>query len=68
MNIIRLILREFIGLFVDDEMLAVSILAVVAGCWLLAHYVHDTSFTIGALLVIGCVGVLLSSVVQGARR
>lgn len=68
MNVIRLIFQEFVGLFVDDEMLAVSILAVVGGCWLLSHFLHDTSITIGALLVIGCVGVLLSSVVQGARR
>lgn len=68
MTLLRVIFHEFVGLFVDDEMLAVSILAVVGGCWFIAHYMHDTSVTIGILLVVGCVGVLLSSVVQGARR
>lgn len=68
MNTIRIIALELVGLFVDDEMLAVSILALVGGCWALAHYLHGTSTAIGALLVIGCVGVLLSSVIRGARR
>lgn len=68
MNIIRLIFQEVVGLFVDDEMLAVSILTVVGGCWLLAHFLHGSSLAIGALLVVGCVGVLLVSVLKGARR
>ena len=68
MTLLRLIFNEFVGLFVDDEQLALSILAVVAGCWLVVHYVHDHSITIGLLLLVGCLGVLLASVVKGARR
>jgi hypothetical protein len=68
MTLLRLIFDEFVGLFVDDEQLALSILAVVAGCWLVVHYVHDNSITIGLLLLFGCLGVLMASVVKVARR
>lgn len=68
MNLLRLIFRELVGLFVDDEKLALSILAVVGACWLLVHAVHGSAFSTGLLLVSGCVGVLIASVLQGARR
>lgn len=68
MTVLRLIFNEFIGLFIDDEQLALSILAVVAGCWLIVRYVHDHSITIGLLLTLGCLGVLMASVVKGARK
>ncbi|QND69167.1 hypothetical protein HB777_35960 (plasmid) [Mesorhizobium loti] len=35
MNVVSLILRELFGLFVDDEFLALAVLAVVAICGLL---------------------------------
>ena len=68
MNVIRLIFQELLGLFIDDKMLAFSTLAVVGGCWLLAHFFSDMSITVGFVLVIGCVGALLSSIIQGAKR
>ncbi|GAU85884.1 hypothetical protein [Bosea sp. BIWAKO-01] len=68
MNLLRLIVREFVGLFVDDEKLALSILAVVGACGLLARYQQGTSITVGLLLLFGCIGVLVVSVLQGARR
>lgn len=68
MTLLRLIFHEFVGLFVDDERLALSILAVVAGCWLVVRYAHDTSIIVGVLLLVGCLGVLMASVIQGARK
>lgn len=68
MTLLRLIFNEFVGLFIDDEQLALSILAVVAGCWLVVHYSHDSSIMVGLLLLFGCLGVLMTSVVQGARK
>jgi len=69
MNVLNLIFREFVGLFVDDEFLAVAILAVIAGCAAVAVYT-DTSaaLVVGALLLAGCIAVLLASVVRGSQR
>ncbi|TCR62961.1 hypothetical protein [Bosea sp. BK604] len=68
MNLLRSILAEIMGLFVDDEKLAVSILGVVGACWLIAHVTHDASYRLGLLLLLGLLGVLLASVLKGARR
>lgn len=68
MTLLRLIFNEIVGLFVDDEQLALSILAVVAACWLMVQYVHDHSILIGLLLLVGCLVVLTASVMKGARR
>lgn len=68
MNIFRLIVSEFVGMFVDDEFLAVSILAVVAACGLVVWSFHAGSLAVAVLLVIGIAGVLMSSVVKGAAK
>lgn len=67
MNTLRLIGREFVGLFIDDEFLALAILAVVAVAAAAAS-LDMPSLAVGSLLLAGCVGVLLISVVRGARR
>ena len=67
MNILRLIGREFVGLFIDDEFLALAVLAVVAASAAVAA-VGMPSLAAGSVLLAGCVGVLLISVVRGARR
>ncbi len=68
MNVINLIFREFVGLFVDDAFLAVAILAVIAGCAAIAVYAGVSGLAMGGLLLAGCVAVLLASVVRGSRR
>ncbi|MGY6249850.1 hypothetical protein ACXIUS_20260 [Bosea thiooxidans] len=68
MNVFRLIVSEFVGMFVDDELLAVSILAVVATCGLVIWWFHAGSLSVALLLVIGIAGVLMSSVVKGAAK
>jgi hypothetical protein len=68
MNVINLIFREFFGLFVDDEFLAVAILAVIAGCAAIAAYTDVTAIAVGGMLLAGCVVVLLASVFRGSRR
>lgn len=68
MNVLKLIFREFVGLFVDDEFLAVAILAVIAGCAAVAVYTDISVLVVGALLLAGCIVVLLASVVRGSRR
>ncbi|WNJ87978.1 hypothetical protein [Bosea sp. 685] len=68
MTLFRLIAREFVGLFVDDERLALSILAVVAACGLVIWWFHAGHLAVALMLVLGCAGVLLSSVVKGAAK
>jgi FtsH-binding integral membrane protein len=68
MHVLRLILSELYGMFVDDEFLALSILGVVIAAAIVATMFHPSSVGPGLVLVIGCVGVLMSSVVQGARK
>jgi 2-keto-4-pentenoate hydratase len=59
-------LRELVGLFVDDGALALAIVAVVA----LAGVVAMLGFTLaaGAILLFGCLGVLLANTVRAGRR
>ncbi|WNJ90577.1 hypothetical protein [Bosea sp. 685] len=68
MNALRLIAREITGLFVDDERLALSILAVVGLCALAAFGLPGQPLLVEALLTLGCLGVLAASVRQGAAR
>jgi hypothetical protein len=68
MNTLRLIAREMIGLFVDDERLALSIFAVVGVCALVAFGLHGKPLLLQALLTLGCLSVLAASVAQGVAR
>ncbi len=62
MKSIRFILKELVGLFVDDRLLAAGIVAVVAAAW----FAEDRGIPAlaGAILVFGCVAVLLASAVS----
>ncbi|MFC3323634.1 hypothetical protein [Mesorhizobium cantuariense] len=67
MNIASLILRELIGMFVDDEFLALAVVAVVAIAGLLA-WLAVPQFVVGGLLLAGCVVVVMSSALQASRK
>ncbi|MBZ9997007.1 hypothetical protein [Mesorhizobium sp. BH1-1-4] len=68
MNLLRLVAREFLGMFVDDGSLALLALvlvgAVTAGVKLLAL----PPLLGGALLLVGCLAILLQSVRRAARQ
>jgi hypothetical protein len=68
MNVLIAVLRELIGLFVDDGSLALMILAVVMLAGILATLMPDFQLAAGALLLFGCLGVLLANVGRAARR
>ncbi|HXQ07946.1 MAG TPA: hypothetical protein VN831_24750 [Bradyrhizobium sp.] len=68
MNVLIAVLRELIGLFVDDGSLALMILAVVMLAGILATLTPDLNLVAGALLLFGCLGVLLANVARAARR
>ncbi|MGN6096019.1 MAG: hypothetical protein ACTHP8_07245 [Bosea sp. (in: a-proteobacteria)] len=67
MKILRLIFSEFVGMFVDDELLALSVLAVVAACGLVVWWFH-AGLLVALLLVLGIAGVLMSSVLKGVAK
>ena len=68
MNMLIAVLRELIGLFVDDGSLALMILAVVMPAGILATLMPDFQLAAGAMLLFGCLGVLLANVARAARR
>jgi hypothetical protein len=68
MNVIRLIVGELVGLFLDDAFMAIAILALIAISAWLAFVVHATSLVLGVILLLGCISVLVISTLRGMRR
>ena len=68
MNVIRLIVGELIGLFLDDAFMAIGILALIAITAVLAFVVHATSLVIGGILLLGCVSILVISTLRGMQH
>jgi hypothetical protein len=68
MNMLGAVVREMLGLFVEDGSLALEILAVVILAAISAALVPDAPLVAGAILLFGCLGVLLTNVARAARR
>jgi hypothetical protein len=68
MNVIRLIVGELVGLFLDDAFMAIAIFALIAISAWLAFVVHATSLVLGVILLLGCISVLVISTLRGMRR
>ena len=67
MNMLKTVLEEVLGLFVDDGMLAllcVVLIAVVTGAILLLGLPGQWG---GALLLVGCIAILAWSVVRATK-
>jgi hypothetical protein len=62
------VFRELVGLFIDDGSLALAILAVVAFAGILAATMPQWPLAAGAVLLLGCLSVLLANVAYAARR
>ena len=68
MNVLRAAAHELLGLFVDDGALALAILAVVIAAAISAALAPDEPLVTGAILLLGCFGVLAISVARATRR
>jgi hypothetical protein len=68
MTALASLLRELAGLFVDDGALALAIIAVVIAAAILATLMPDIPLAAGAILLFGCLGVLLSNSIRASRR
>jgi hypothetical protein len=67
MSMLAAILRELLGLFVDDGALALEIVAVVAvaaGC---AIFIPTVPLAAACVLLFGCLGVLLANTLTAGR-
>jgi hypothetical protein len=62
------ILRELLGLFIEDGALALAIVAVIIAAGFIAWLVPDQSLLIGGILLLGCLGVLFVNVMQAGQR
>jgi hypothetical protein len=60
--------RELAGLFVDDGALALAIITIVVLAAIMATLMPDVPLAAGAILLFGCLGVLLSNAVRAGRR
>ena len=68
MNLISFIVRELVGMFVDDEFLAIAVLAVVALAAACAFLLAAPQLVVGGVLLVGCIFVLVSSVFKASRK
>jgi hypothetical protein len=68
MSTLVALLRELAGLFVDDGALALAILAVVVLAGILASLMPDIPLAAGAVLLFGCLGVLVANVARADQR
>jgi hypothetical protein len=61
------VLKELVGLFVEDGALALAIVAVVASAAICAFVIPNAAPASGAILLFGCLGVLVSNVIRARR-
>jgi hypothetical protein len=67
MSRLAAVLRELAGLFVDDGSLALAIIAVTMLAGIFVRLV-DLPLAAGAILLFGCLGVLVANVARAGRR
>ena len=68
MNRLGAILREIIGLFVDDGDLAILCVALIAVATAIAKLVAGSGAAAGIVLLVGCPALLAFSVYRGTRK
>jgi uncharacterized membrane protein YhaH (DUF805 family) len=68
MNAFFAILRQLLGLFVDDGSLALALVVWCAAAGLILPRVIPFSEWEGVVLVIGCIAILLTNVTVTVRR
>lgn len=68
MNIIAGIIKELVSLFVDDENLAIHCVVLIAAVAFLIALAHLPALIGGALLLLGCLGILFDSVARAVRK
>ena len=68
MKAVASVFRELAGLFVDDGWLALAILAVILLAGIFSVLLPKSPIVMEAILLFGCLGVLVANVAIAARR
>ena len=68
MTIVRLILRELVGMFVDDGNLALLALILIAAVTAAVKLLALPPLLGGILLLVGCLAILVHSVRRAVQR
>ena len=68
MNTLSLIVKEFVGMFIDDGNLASFSLLLIGAVTLAVKFAGMSPLFGGIVLFIGCVAILTDSVRRAARR
>ena len=68
MTMLATTFRILVGLFVDDGSLAMAIIVIVLFSWVFSTLMPDMPLVAGAVLLIGCLGVLFANVMKAAQR
>lgn len=62
MNTLNLVWRELLGMFVDDQSFAISILCVIVSATGIAFVLPGNGLVVGSVLFAGCIVALVFSV------
>jgi len=68
MKILSLIVSEFVGMFIDDGALALLSVVLIAAVTAAVKLAALSPLAGGAVLLVGCLAILLESVRRAARR
>ncbi len=68
MTMLSTVFRKLVGLFVDDGSLALAIIVIVLLSWILTTLMPGKPLVPGALLLVGCLGILFANVMKAAQR
>lgn len=66
MNVVRIALKELVGMFIDDGSLALLALILIAGVTAAVKLLALPPLLGGILLLIGCLAILVRSVLRAA--
>ncbi|NKK42355.1 hypothetical protein [Rhizobium leguminosarum] len=67
-KILKVALKEFFGMFIDDGALALAALLLIAIVGVLVKFAHVDALLAAALLLFGCPLILAESVGRAARK
>ena len=68
MTMLATTFRTLVGLFVDDGSLALATLVIVLVSWILTTMMPAMPLVPGAVLLVGCLGILFANVTTAAQR
>ena len=68
MSPVRTTMRKVLGLFVDDGWLATATLGVIASTGAIRFLLPASPMLAGTVLVLGCLAVLVGSVLAGLQK